>query len=95
MHDACHINGTWGSKEVGRLPLLYECGTSQSGGPSFLGGVDSSKHHVLKKEMYHFLDISLHSNEGYLRYKTKVKVKNSFFQPSPPLIKNTKGIRIC
>ena len=26
MYDACHINGTWGNKEVGRLELLYEGG---------------------------------------------------------------------
>ena len=27
----CHINGTWGNKEVGRLKLLYEGGKPQSG----------------------------------------------------------------
>ena len=26
MYGACHINGTWGNKEVGRLELLYEGG---------------------------------------------------------------------
>ena len=37
MYGACHINETWGSKEVGRLKLLYEGGEPQSGRPSFLG----------------------------------------------------------
>ena len=27
----CHINGTWGNKEVERLKLLYEGGKPQSG----------------------------------------------------------------
>ena len=40
MYDACHINGTWESKEVGRLNLLYECDKLQSRGPSLVGGVD-------------------------------------------------------
>ena len=57
----------------------------QSGGPSFLGGVDPYRHHVLKKKTYHFLDVSLHSTEGYSRYKTKVKVKSNLIQPSPLL----------
>ena len=61
MCDACHINGSWGSKEVGPLLLLYEDGKPESRGPSFGGRVDPSTHHVLKKKMYHFLDISLHS----------------------------------
>ena len=89
MYDACHINGSWGSKEVGPLLLLYEDGKPESRGPSFGGRVDPSTHHVLKKKMYHFLDISLHSTKGYSRYKTKIKVKNNFFQPSPTFIKNT------
>ena len=59
------------------------------------GGVDPSRHHVLKKKTYHFLDISLHSTEGYSRYKTKVKVKNNLIQLAPPLMKNAKEIRIC
>ena len=45
MYDACHINGTWESKEVGRLNLLYECDKLQSRGPSLVGGVDPSRHH--------------------------------------------------
>ena len=65
------------------------------GGPSFLGAVDPSRHHVLKKKTYRFLDIWLHSTEGYSRYKTKVKIKNDLIQPSPPLIKNTKEIKMC
>ena len=95
MYGACHINGTWGSKELGRLKLLYEGGKPQSGETSFLRGVDPSRHHVLTKRKYHFLDISLHSAKGFSRYKTKVKVKNNLFQPSSPLIKNTKEIKIC
>ena len=94
MYNACHINGTWESKEVGRLKLSWEGGKSQRGQSSFLGGVDPSRHHVLKKNTYHFLDISLHFTEGYSRYKTKVKVKNNLIQPSPPLIKYIKEIRI-
>ena len=31
MYDTCHINGTWGSKEVGQLKLLDEGGKPQSG----------------------------------------------------------------
>ena len=51
MYDACHINGTWdGEREIGRLKLLYESGKPQSGGPSFWGGADPSRHHVLKKK---------------------------------------------
>ena len=50
MYDACHINGTWGSAEVGQLKLLYEDGKPQSGGPSVLRGDDSPRHHVLKKK---------------------------------------------
>ena len=53
MYDACHINGTWGSKELERLKLLYECGKPQSRGPSFVWGVDPSRHH----------DILLHSTK--------------------------------
>ena len=105
MHDACHINKTWGRKEVGQLKL-YEGGKPESGQPSFcLGGggggvgergrVNLSRHYALKAKRHHFLDISLHSTKGYSRYKTKAKVKNSFIQPSPTLIKNTKEIRIC
>ena len=75
MYGACHINGTWGSKEVGQVKLSYEGGKPQMGGPSFLGEFDPSRHHVLKKKTS-FLDISLHSTEGYSRYKSKVKVKN-------------------
>ena len=37
MYGACHINGFWGSKEVGRL-LLCEDGKWQSGAPFFSGG---------------------------------------------------------
>ena len=66
-------------------------------GPSFFGGggVDPARHDLLKENTYHFLDISLHSTEGYSRYKTKVNVKNNLIQPSPPLGKNTKEIRIA
>ena len=58
MYDDCHIIGTWGSKEVGRL-RLYEGGKSQSGGPSFVGAVDRSRRHTLKKKriiswIFHF-----------------------------------------
>ena len=88
MYDVCHINGTCGSKEVGGLKL-YESGKPQIGGPSFSVGGDPSRHQVLKKKKYHFLDISLHSTMVYSRHKTKVKVKNNFIQPYPPLIKNT------
>ena len=95
MYGACHINGTWGNKEVGRLKLLYEGGKPQRRGPSILAGVDPYRHHALKKKAYHFLDVPLHSTESYLRYKTKEKVKNNLIQPSPPLIKNTEEIRIC
>ena len=49
MYDACHINGTWRSKEVGQLKL-YWGGKPQSGGPSFLGAVDLYRHHALKKK---------------------------------------------
>ena len=89
MYDACHINGTWGRKEVGWLKLLYGGGKPQIGGPSFLGGADPSRNHVLRKKTYHFQDISLRSTKGYSRCKTKVKVNNKFIQPSPPN-KNTK-----
>ena len=58
----------------------------------FWGKVDSSRHHVLKNKTYHFPGVSLHSTEGYLRYKTKVKVENNLNQSSHPLIKNTKEI---
>ena len=34
MHDAYHINKTWGHKEVGQLKL-YEGGKPESGQPSF------------------------------------------------------------
>ena len=57
-----------GSREIVRLKLLYESGKLQSGGPSFLGRVDPSRHH----------DISLHSTKGYSRHKTIVKAKNNF-----------------
>ena len=57
MYDACHINGTWESKEVGRLKLLYECDKLQSRGPSLVGGVDPSRHH----------NILLHSTNGCSR----------------------------
>ena len=57
MYDACHSNGTWESKEVGRLNLLYECDKLQSRGPSLVGGVDPSRHH----------DILLHSTNGCSR----------------------------
>ena len=86
MHDACHINGTWGNKEVGRVKLLYEGGKQKSGGLSFWGGADPFRHHALKKNTYHFLNISLHSTKNYSRYKTKVKANNNFIQPSPILI---------
>ena len=95
MYGACHINGTWGSKELGRLKLLYEGGKPQSGETSFLRGVDPSRDRVLTKRKCHFLDILLHSAKGFSRYKTKAKVKNNLFQRSTPLIKNTKEIRIC
>ena len=32
MYDACHINGSWGSKEMGPLLLLYEGGKPESRG---------------------------------------------------------------
>ena len=64
MYGICHINGTWGSKKVERLKLSYEGGKPQRGEPSFLGGVYPSRHHVLKKKTYHFLDILLHSTEA-------------------------------
>ena len=57
-----------GSREIVRLKLLYESGKLQSGGPSFLGRVDPSRHH----------DISLHSTKGYSRHKSIVKAKNNF-----------------
>ena len=57
MYDACHINGTWESKEVGRLKLLYECDKLQSRGPSLVGGVDPSRQH----------NILLHSTNGCSR----------------------------
>ena len=60
MYGACHINGTWGSKEVWRLKL-YEDGKPLSQGPSFLGVVDISRHHFLKRKANHFLEISIHS----------------------------------
>ena len=95
MYDACHINGTWGSAEVGQLKLLYEDGKPQSGGPSVLRGDDSPRHHVLKKKTYPLLDTSLHSTKGYSRCKAKVKVKNKSIQRSSLFTKNTKEIRIC
>ena len=49
---------------------------------------------ALKKKTCHFLNIWLHSTEGYSRYIAKVNVKNNLIQPSPPLIKNTEEIRI-
>ena len=57
MYDACHINGTWESKVVGRLKLLYECVKPQIRGPSLVGGVDPSRQH----------DILLHSTKGCSR----------------------------
>ena len=30
MYDACRINGTWGSREVGQLKLSFEGGKPQS-----------------------------------------------------------------
>ena len=30
MYDACHINGTWESKEMEQLKLLYEGNKPQS-----------------------------------------------------------------
>ena len=95
MYDACHINGTWGSAEVGQLKSLYEDGKPQSGGPFVLRGDDSPRHHILKKKTYQLLDTSLHSTKGYSRYKAKVKVKNKSIQRSPLFTKNTKEIRIC
>ena len=35
MYDACHINGTWGSREAGQLKLSHEGGKPQSREPSF------------------------------------------------------------
>ena len=64
MYGTCRINGTCGSKKVERLKLSCEGGNPQRGKPSFLGGVDPSRHHVLKKKIYHFLDILLHSIEA-------------------------------
>ena len=90
MYDACHINGTWGRKEVGWLKLLYGGGKPQIGGPSFLGGADPSRNHVLRKKTYHFQDILLRSTKGYSRCKTKIKVNNKFIQPSPPWLKILK-----
>ena len=57
MYDTCHINGTWGSKEMRRLKLTYNCGKPQTRGPSFVGEVDPSRHH----------DILLHSIKGCSR----------------------------
>ena len=37
MYGTCHINGTWGSKEVGRLKLSYEGSKPQRGGLTFWG----------------------------------------------------------
>ena len=74
MYGACHINETRGSKEVGQFKWSYEGGKPQRGGPFFPGGVDPSRHNVLKKNTYHFLDISLYSTEGYSRNKTN-KIK--------------------
>ena len=54
MYDACHINGTWERKELGWLKLLYGGGKPQIGGPSFLGGADPSRHHVLRKKTLPF-----------------------------------------
>ena len=57
---------------MGRLKLLYEGGNSPSGGPSFLWGVNPSRHHVLKKKriiswIFHFI---------LLRVIEVVKLKN-------------------
>ena len=75
--------------------ILRRLGGAKRWGPFFGGSgggvVDPSK----QEETDYFLDISLQSTEGYSRYKTKVKVKNNLIQPSPPLIKNTKEVRIC
>ena len=63
---------------MGQLKLSYEGDKPQRGGPSFLWGVDLSRHHVLKKKKYDFLVISLQSTEDYSRYKIKLKLKNNF-----------------
>ena len=93
MYGICHINGTWGSTEVGQLKLSYEGGKTQRKGLFWgeLTPLDTKKH----TKTYHFLDISLHSSKGYSRYKTNVKVKNNLIQASLPLIKNNQEIRIC
>ena len=61
----------------------------------FLEGVDPSRHHLLKKKTYHFVDISLHSMEGYSRHKTKVKVNNIQFNHSfLKILKKSEFVRI-
>ena len=72
MCGACHINGTLGRKEVLRFKLSYMRMASHKGEDYlFWVGVDPSRYHVLKKETYHFLDISLHSTKDYSRHKLK------------------------
>ena len=73
MYGACHINGTWGSKEVGRLKLSYESSKPQREDYLFWGEL-THLDTMSSKETYYFLDISLHSTKCYTRYKTKVKV---------------------
>ena len=93
MYVACHINGTWGSKEVTRLKLSYDGGKPQREGPSFWGGVDPSRLHVLKKK--HIISWIFHFTLLRVIQVIKLKEKNNLIQPSPLLIKNTKEIRIC
>ena len=50
IYGACHINGTWGGKELGQLKLSYEGCNPQREGPSLWGGVDASRHHAFKKK---------------------------------------------
>ena len=51
MYGAFHIIGTWGSKEVGRLKLLYKGGKPQRGAPSFSErGGESTLHAPCLKE---------------------------------------------
>ena len=86
MYDACNINETEGGEQRGGAIKVILWGWQATKWRTiFLGGVNPTRHH----------DISLHSTKGYLRHKTKVKVKNKFIQTSPPLIKNTKETRIC
>ena len=50
MYGICHLNGTWGSTEVGQLKLSYKGGKTQRKG-LFWGGVDPSRYHTLKKKL--------------------------------------------